>query len=120
MSEKFKHIYFEKNKVVKESNSKFYKRLIVGMIRFFSENGSGKVKIPEDYFSDIPDSLGFKTESTMETEIIGSTEEMRTIELNDIWVINENDEGGEEENIENLLFSLPKPKNNLKLIKNND
>lgn len=114
----YKHVIFENEMMLKESDSKFYKRLVVGLVRYISEN-KGIVNIPEEYFLNVPPNLGFETKTYSEGDIAGSVEEIRVIKLNDTWSCGIDDDGGTEEHIEDLYFFVPQDKLGLKLIVDN-
>lgn len=102
----FKHTFVEENKLVQESNSKFYKRLIVGLIRYFSDD-DGNLNIPEEFFSDVPDNLGFKTATKHMSDAFGNNDDIRTLTITNEWKYGVDDDGGNEMDIENVSYSKP-------------
>ncbi len=90
-------VYIESNRVVKESKCKYYKRIIVGLIRYMKDENIS-LSVPEEYFDDVSDNTGF----TDETDNIPN----RTFEISDNWEIDGDDCGGESFNLNNTEFFI--------------
>jgi hypothetical protein len=122
MSNEKTHTYIEKERVVEESNCKWMKRNIVGMILFIKEwSEQNDVLIPEDYFDNIPDNIGFSVDFEMDDE---SGEDLRSFRIVENWKVAKDDCGGTEEicNFEEIYFTgtAEKRKLHLKLAVDNE
>lgn len=112
----FRHSYIEPDKIINESNSKHYKRLLVGLIRYLKN--SGDINIPEEYFQNIPDNLGFLSKIENISDPMGSYDQYRIFELIDNWRSGIDDDGGEEELFRNIRYKInTSQEKHLKVIK---
>lgn len=113
--------YLETNRFVEESKCKYYKRLIVGLVRYF-QNEDGELIVPETYFDNIPDDLGFSFDF-IEAEFPDEGDEVfdaRSIKLSS-WKSQEQDCGGDEEDIDDVSFCIPEDNVvHLKIVKSED
>jgi hypothetical protein len=113
------HTYIEEHRVVEESTCKWMKRNIVGMIMFIRDwSEENEVSIPEHYFDNIPDNIGFSLDFSSDED---SGDDLRCFNVTETWKANEDDCGGSEEicNFEDIYFTGAKVerKVHLKLIK---
>lgn len=97
------HVYIETSRVVTETNCKYFKRFIVGIIRHL-QNEEGELLIPEEYFDNVPDDLGFKFEIIDGQDEIGTEIPVRCFSLSK-WNCNQQDCGGDSEDIDKAYFS---------------
>lgn len=102
-------IYIEEKRFCEESNCKYMKRLIVGFIRFI-ESANQEVNIPEHFFDDVPDNLGYFYEYLLGED----GEDVRGFKLHKKWQTNKDDCGGEEHPTDDVVFNS-KPSNVLHL-----
>ncbi len=114
-------IYIEENRFCEESPCKHFKRLIVGFIRFIESSGQD-ANIPEKYFDDVPDNLGFEYAFFEEEEVKNKEpEDIRCFRLTNTWNVGEDDCGGSENSHEDVSFYVTPQKDNvvhLRLVKN--
>lgn len=117
------HTYFEKHRIVEESTSKWMKRNLVGIIRFLNDfTGDGQINIPDHYFDDVPDNIGFSIEAEYDEE----GNDLRCFQIIDTWETSKDDDGGTEEicDFEDMVFygveTKEIKKGHLKLVVNND
>jgi len=110
-------IYIEENRLCEESYCKHLKRLIVGLVRH-SKSINKDVDIPEHFFDDVPDNIGFSFSSNL----LNNGESVRTFNITSDWELGKNDCGGSEYPYPgDMEFSFIKPKNNvvhLKIVPN--
>jgi hypothetical protein len=102
-------IYIEEHRLCEESYCKHLKRLIVGLVRY-SEQVNKNTDIPEHFFDDVPDNIGFSFSSN----ILDNGESVRTFSLISDWELGKNDCGGSEYPYPgDVEISLIKPKKNI-------
>jgi len=108
-------VYFEENRFCEESQCKHLKRMLVGFIRFI-ESGDQDANIPEHFFDNVPDNVGFDYELFVNEN---NGEDLRCFKIIENWKFGEDDCGGVNENSNDIKFTPVK--NNvihLRLIKN--
>jgi hypothetical protein len=108
--------YIEEKRFCEESYCKHLKRLIVGFIRFI-ESDDQDANIPEHFFDNVPDSLGFKYDYLVAED----GEDIRSFYLTNDWQKGVDDCGGTEEDPGDMTYTYTDPQSNivhLKLIKN--
>jgi len=113
------HVYFEENRFCEESNCKYLKRMVVGLVRFI-ESTSQDANIPEHYFDDVPDNAGFEYEFCENKE---DGEDVRCFALTNDWKPGDDDCGGEEHDHDEIDFFPIEEKNNvihLRLVKDGE
>lgn len=107
--------YIEENRFCEESYCKHLKRLIVGFIRFI-ESTDQDANIPEHFFDDCPDNLGYAFD-----DLVGENgEDVRGFYLRENWETGVEDCGGTDHDPEYIEYTYTEPKSNithLKIIK---
>jgi len=91
--------YIEPTRLVEESNCKYYKRIIVGLVNYINDNRIS-LDVPEEYFSDVPDNVGFEDSINMSDTIT------RRIQIIEDWNTGTDDCGGTEISMNNLEFAI--------------
>lgn len=95
-----KYTYLEKDRVVNESSCKFMKRMIIGFIRYYESQGS-EANIPEEFFDDVPDNLGFEFDFFESDE----GQDLRCFDIIQNWETNKDDCGGDEMAADEVVYS---------------
>lgn len=116
--------YFEQERFCQESQCKYFKRLVVGFIRFI-ESTDQEANIPEEFFDNVPDTLGFEYDFfESETEDGDESGDIRSFKLTNSWKPGDDDCGGTEEDPLDMNFTAAIPEKNnvihLRLVKNDD
>ena len=115
--------YIEEKRLVNESACKWMKRIIVGFIRHY-ESENDEANIPEDFFDDVPDNVGF-TYDFFEAE---DNSDLRCFHLIDTWKLGQDDCGGDETPSDEITYNVTETattpgavaKTHLKLIVDNE
>ena len=109
---------------LEESACKYYKRLLVGIIRWYEVDGT-KLSVPDDFFYEIGDDDGFDINiEELESAESGIPLMHRTFQTTKDWKINEDDCGHED--LGELSFETKKvverktDRVHLKLVVDND
>lgn len=101
------NIYIEENRLCEESKCKYQKRLIVGLIKFI-ESGQQDANIPEHYFDNIADNMGFEYHHSEDE----NGNDVRCFRISNNWQFGKDDCGGEEHgHPDKIMYSL-KPEEN--------
>lgn len=96
------HIYIEENRFCQESQCKRLKRFLVGFIRFI-ESSNQDANIPEHFFDDVPDNVGFDYEYAVDE----NDNDIRCFKLTNEWQFGKDDCGGSEHgHPDEILYSL--------------
>lgn len=99
------NVYIEDERICEESRCKYFKRLIVGLIRFIGTyEEDQEVNIPEHFFNDVPDHVGFSFEFYEDEH----GDDLRSFFLTDTWETDEDDCGGIEQSIDDVVFNAKK------------
>ena len=108
-------IYIEENRLCEESYCKHLKRLLVGFIRFIESSGQD-ANIPEHFFDDVPDNIGYAFDYLEDEE----GNDVRGFRLTEDWKTGTNDCGGEDHDPMDVEYHVTPTKTtvHLKLIPN--
>lgn len=93
--------------------------MVVGFIRFI-ESTDQDANVPEHFFDNVPDNVGFSHEFCEDEE---SGEEIRSFSLENDWIIGKDDCGGTEQDPDEVdFFAIPEKNNviHLRLVKDDE
>ncbi len=99
------HTHLDNNKIIQESNSKYYKRLIVGILKFLKENNQN-ISIPDEYFNNISNNTGFEIKEKTNTDLLGNSEFVKEFNIIESWISGIDDDGGHEDSTQNIEFLI--------------